>query len=142
MTTSVQLKDLLGVWHLRRQIADRRLDAVGSFLGTARFERDAKGALQRETGVLRFAGGPPMQADRVYRWQEAQGRFLVFFEDGRPFHDFAPYADQRATHLCGADTYRVTYDFAGWPFWTSQWTVTGPRKDLVITTEFSREGQS
>jgi hypothetical protein len=55
---------------------------------------------------------------------------------GHPFHDFR--ADRpEATHLCGEDRYRVSYEF-GEDTWLSRWGVKGPAKDYVMTTRYRR----
>jgi len=60
----------------------------------------------------------------------------VRYKDGRPFHDFL--ADRpEATHVCGEDRYRVSYDFAA-DTWLSRWQVSGPAKDYVMTTRYRR----
>lgn len=64
---------------------------------------------------------------------------VVHFEDGRPFHDFDIATNAAATHLCGEDLYEVQYTFAQWPIWSSQWRVRGPRKDLILKTNFFRD---
>lgn len=142
MARNVTLADFLGTWVLSRRIEDLRLGLRGNFAGSAVFEPSGSLVLQREEGVLRFGDAPPMQATRRYLWDEADGRIVLQFEDGRPFHDFQADGSALATHLCGADNYNVRYDFTEWPVWRSQWQVTGPRKDLILSSQFSRDSPS
>ena len=133
-----QLEDFLGTWRLRRRILDRRAGEAGRLAGLVRFEEGAGGAVQREEGTLTLALRPPMTATRTYLWSTAPGRLVVRFADGGEFHEFADDASlAEAEHLCGDDCYRVRYDFRGWPYWRAVWSVTGPRKDLVITSAFA-----
>ena len=56
----------------------------------------------------------------------------------RSIHD--PLADPspRTVHLCAPDRYEVAYDFTAWPHWSATWTVEGPRKDYVMTSQTIR----
>jgi len=132
------LADFTGTWALARRIDDRRAGLTGLFEGQARFVPDGAGGLwMEEAGTLRYGDAPPMRATRAYRWRAAgRGRIAVAFDDGRPFHDFATDVP-RADHLCGADLYRVRYDFAGWPVWRAIWRVSGPAKDYTMASAFT-----
>ena len=92
-----------------------------------------------ETGHLRLSDGPAMTATRRYSWAFQAGLMRVSFDDGRPFHSFHPGVSGAGTdHLCGADTYRVTYGFADWPVWTAVWQVSGPRKEYSLESRYWR----
>ena len=131
--------DFIGAWRLEREIEDLRLSLTGRLDGRCVFEPDGAELVQTEIGVLRFGEAAPMEARRVYRWREEGARLVVRFDDGRAFHDFEPEAEDAAEHLCGQDVYRVRYAFEEWPEWTSTWRVTGPRKDLILRSRFSRQ---
>lgn len=137
-------EDFAGNWQLTRRIADHLADAEGVFDGTAVLTPETPGRLRYvETGTLRIGTAPPMQASRTYLWQFEPGRgaarVVVRFDDGRAFHSFAPQGVGRGTdHPCGADYYRVAYDFTDWPTWSAQWTVTGPRKNYAMQTFYRR----
>lgn len=128
-----------GDWRLTRRIDDARGQQSGSFEGTARFEPDGLGLRYRESGTLTLDAGGEFAATRRYLWRLADGRVQVFFDDGRPFHDFA--ADGVGSdHPCGADLYRVRYDFSQWPEWQATWTVRGPNKEYVSQSRYRRVG--
>ena len=135
------LARLVGDWAVRRAIVDRRGMVWGRFRGEAAFGRagpraDA-GLRYRETGHLRYAAAAPMAAERAYLWQAAGREVAVAYGDGRPFHSFRLAGDRaEAVHLCGADRYRVAYEFGAWPEWSATWHVTGPRKDYVMRTRY------
>lgn len=131
--------DFAGPWQVARVIDDRRAGQAGVFEGTARFSPNGAGRLRyAETGRLRMGGGVPMQADRVYLWRFDRGRVEVSFDDGRPFHGFALGGVAGADHWCDPDAYRVAYDFSDFPRWRAVWTVTGPRKDYVMDSAYTR----
>ena len=123
----IRLADFEGVWQLTRTIADHVNGQPGELTGHARFTRDDEGLHYREEGLLRIGTLAPVQAMRDYLWRAEGGGIAVYFADGKPFHriDFGAPED---THLCAPDTYRVGYDFSGWPQWEARWAVTGPRK--------------
>lgn len=135
----MRLSDFAGHWRLSRRIEDHAAGQVGLFEGEAVFTADAGGLAYREEGTLRFGSGAPMRAERRYFWREVERRIVVTFADGAPFHDFTAAGQGSGTpHLCGADLYRVTYDFAHWPAWRAEWQVAGPRKDYTSISDYSR----
>ena len=129
-----------GRWQMMRIIENVPEGVIGEFWGECGFAPDGAGLTCREQGVLRFRGAD-YHSGRVSLWRfPGQGRIEVRYEDGRPFHDFL--ADRpEATHLCGADRYRVSYDFGAGndaATWLSRWDVKGPAKDYVMTTRYRR----
>ncbi len=133
------LADFAGRWRLLRRIDDRLNRTAGRLDGTAAFRAEGVGLLCEERGALSYAGGPPVEAVRRYFWRGAPaGRIAVAFADGRRFHSFALGAAATARHDCAPDLYLVSYDFADWPRWRAEWTVTGPRKDYVSVSDYVR----
>ena len=131
------MRDFEGLWSLSREITDTRAGTTGRFDGTARFTPDGDGLLYVETGQLVLSGALPMQAERRYIWRIDGNAIAVDFDDGRPFHTFAPAAPE-ASHWCDPDSYAVTYAFEDWPVWSSSWRVRGPRKDYEMTSIYAR----
>jgi hypothetical protein len=118
---------------------DRKTATIGRLDGVARFTADGEMLRFSESGTL-FYGGLSTEAARDYRFEiVAEDRFRVFFADGRLFHEarvvggIAPVA-----HDCAPDLYRGRYRLDGPERWRLSWRVTGPRKDLVICSVFSR----
>ncbi|HUS55673.1 MAG TPA: DUF6314 family protein [Thermohalobaculum sp.] len=133
-----------GQWQMVRIIENVPEGVIGEFWGECSFAPDGDGLTCDEKGVLRFRGAD-FHSGRVSLWRfPGQGRIEVHYEDGRPFHDFV--ADKpEATHLCGDDYYRVSYDFGpegDRDSWVSRWQVVGPRKDYVMATRYRRIGDS
>ncbi|MEM1343144.1 MAG: DUF6314 family protein [Pseudomonadota bacterium] len=127
-----------GRWQMVRIIENVSEGVIGEFWGEAAFQPGAHGLVCRESGVLRFRGSD-YHAARASLWRfPGAGRIEVRYEDGRPFHDFI-IDEPRAEHACGADRYRVSYDF-GTSEWTSRWEVSGPSKDYQMTTRYYRPG--
>ena len=137
-------EDFAGAWQISRRIEDSLAGQTGRFEGEAVLTPDRPGGLTyREDGVLTLGAGPPMRATRVYLWSFApaggDAGVEVRFEDGRPFHAFIPEGQSDGTdHPCGADLYRVRYDFREWPLWEARWRVTGPRKAYEMTSLYHR----
>ena len=131
------LHHFIGSWRVERTIEDRR-GPPGRFAGLARLSPEGEGLRYREEGTLTLGDGRPMAAHRDYLWREAGDGIDVLFADGRPFHRFRPEGRALGSdHPCGRDLYRVTYDFAAWPRWTADWTVTGPAKDYRMLTAYA-----
>jgi hypothetical protein len=132
-----------GRWTIERAIEDVRAGRAGAFRGEATFARAPGGLAYAEAGTISLGGQGPYAAERRYFWADAGLNAIeVRFADGRFFHRF--YGDEErpaAVHECGADTYRVRYDFARWPRWRAEWRVTGPRKDYGIVSDYRPAGQ-
>ncbi len=133
----ITLQELEGLWRLSRVIEDARAGLTGGLEGQSLWSRGEGGLIQTETGMLHYGNAAPMQATRRYLWRGEGGALQVFFDDGRPFHE-VPQDGGEALHDCPPDTYRVTYRFGGPEAFTTRWHVTGPRKDAVITSTFTR----
>ena len=132
--------DFIGRWQLTRRIDDQFSGQIGQFDGVADFSpQGADGLTYHETGQMAYGAGPRMLAERRYQWRFDEDGVEVFFADGRPFHGFhTDRVTDRARHLCGADLYRVSYDFAAFPDWTATWTVEGPRKLYTSISRYCR----
>jgi len=131
--------ELAGVWRVTRTITDRLAGQSGRFDGQARLVPVPGGQDYAEEGVLRLGDGPVLTAARGYRWRFAGDSVEVAFRDGRPFHRFVPGVTGPGTdHLCGADLYRVRYDWDAGPDWGALWDVQGPRKDYRMESRYAR----
>ncbi len=100
---------------------------------------DGTGLTYTEEGTLAFPGQPPLTARQSYLWRADGAALAVHFQDKTAFHHIdLTKKNPTARHDCAPDTYLVTYDFTAWPNWSATWTVTGPRKDYVSTSRYSR----
>ena len=134
-----RLDDFAGRWRVTREITDRAAGHAGRFEGEATLSPEGEALRYLENGVLTLPGAPPMAATRVYLWHPAPGGVAVHFDDGRFFHAIALDGPRpEAMHDCPPDTYRVAYDFTGWPVWRAVWDVTGPRKDYRMASLYTR----
>jgi hypothetical protein len=134
----MRLQAFAGAWEIERAIEDVRDGRTGRFVGRATFTPVPGGLAYREEGRLALGDAPAMTATRDYLWRDGgAGVIEVYFGDGRFFHRFLPDEPEPAdVHACPPDTYRVRYDFAGWPVWRAEWRVTGPRKDYGMVSRF------
>lgn len=123
---------------MTRVITDHLGVMNGRFTGLASLSGQGDHLRYDEVGQLVLQNGPVMQANRTYHWAFVAGLVQVSFADGSDFHSFAPDGQVAGTtHLCGADTYNVTYDFRDWPRWQTIWHVQGPRKDYRSVSHYS-----
>lgn len=135
----LKIADFEGRWQVRRVISDHLAGQSGAFTGTATLSPRGDGLWDwLESGVIALGGSRPMSAARRYLWRAEGDRIAVLFEDGRPFHDFAPDGAPEAAHWCAPDDYRVRYDFSDWPDWQAEWVVKGPRKDYRMLSRHRR----
>lgn len=88
MTDSFKLEDFEGRWRSARRI--RHDDGtIARSEGAAVLTRDDKGLAYVETGRLRMYMNN-FHYSRRYLWRQSGNGIEVLFEDGRPFHRFAP----------------------------------------------------
>ncbi|MFE0255009.1 DUF6314 family protein [Streptomyces sp. NPDC059010] len=134
---------LAGSWRVERTVRDLASGAEGKFSGTTVFgPLDDGGLLHEESGTFVWQG-VPRPAERTLRFLpgEACGTADVLFADGRPFHDLDLTSGRyTADHPCSADLYRGEFTVLGEDHWRTGWRVRGPAKDLVLSTDYAREG--
>ena len=128
-------------WRLERDLLDRSDGTRGTFTGVVLFTPTDDGGLDlHEEGTMRWpAFTGPASRDYLLKPAARPDALDVFFPDGRPFHrmGFAPDASRDA-HWCDPDTYRVSYTRLGPDHFSYSWDVTGPRKDLLLTSHLTR----
>ena len=130
-----------GTWAVDRQLLDRATGTRGTFSGVVHFSPTDDGGLAfHEEGTMRwptFTG--PASRDYVLKPGGRPDALDVFFPDGRPFHrmSFTPAASHD-NHWCDPDTYRVRYTYGGPDRYGYTWDVTGPGKDLLLTSRLHR----
>ncbi len=129
-----------GTWQVQRQIRDRAAGQVISGAGSARFTPDgADRLIYDEELVLDVPGQTAITGTRRYLWHGVGQQVQVLFADGTPFHAIRledPFSAD--THHCAPDLYEGRYDFSQWPRWDARWRVSGPRKDYLMVTTFTR----
>jgi Family of unknown function (DUF6314) len=139
----MRIEAFRGHWTLTRAIEDVRGGRAGHFEGEATFAPGVGGLAYSERGTMTLDGIGAFAAERRYLWVDGGAAIEVRFEDGRFFHRFlADEPRPAAVHDCGADQYRVRYDFARWPRWRAEWRVRGPAKDYGIVSEYRPAGQA
>ncbi|MFJ4327251.1 DUF6314 family protein [Streptomyces tricolor] len=137
------LAHLAGRWRVERTVRDLASGAEGRFTGTTVFSAlDGGGLLHEESGTFTWQG-VARPAHRTLRFLPGPtpGRADVRFADGRPFHELDLTAGRYvADHPCAADLYRGEFTVRDADRWRTVWRVGGPAKDLVLTTDYVREG--
>lgn len=143
MLASPSLREfLLGRWSVNRTLEDLASGATGTFTGTATFtEHDDDALLHREQGTLAWASHAPSTATRTLIWRPTSHDTAdVFFEDGRFFHSLnLGEGTDTPEHLCSPDIYRGAFSIDGSDEWTYAWRVTGPQKNLILSTRMTRQ---
>ncbi|WP_405579557.1 DUF6314 family protein [Streptomyces sp. NBC_01092] len=134
---------LAGHWRAERTVRDLASEATGEFSGTTAFgPLEGGGLLHRESGTFVWQS-VPRPAERTLRFLpgSSPGTADVRFADGRPFHDLDLTSGRHvADHPCSADLYRGEFTVLDEDHWRTLWRVRGPAKDLILTTDYAREG--
>lgn len=138
-----ELSDFRGRWTLVREIEDRRAGQNLRAEGAAVLYPADGQYIYDEEVTLYVPGQVPMLGTRRYLWRQEAARIAVHFEDGRFFHGLTlGRPGTQDHHDCAPDSYDVKYNFSGWPDWRVIWTVQGPRKSYVLTTEYCRASKT
>lgn len=137
---------LAGGWRVERSVRDLASGARGSFSGATVFEPldDEKGLLHHESGtfVWQDVARPAERTLRFLADEDGAGRADVRFADGRPFHDLDLTSGHHVTdHPCAADLYRGEFTVHDADHWRTVWRVGGPAKDLLLTTDYTRDSE-
>ncbi|TGB13708.1 DUF6314 family protein [Streptomyces sp. MZ04] len=136
------LRYLAGTWQVERTARDLAGDAAGHFSGATAFTWADGGLLHHESGTFTWQG-TARPAERTLRFLPgaAPGTADVRFADGRPFHDLDLRTGRHRTdHPCAQDLYRGEFAVYDEDHWWTRWRVAGPAKDLILTTEYRRQG--
>jgi hypothetical protein len=128
-----------GAWRLAREIVAVDGEPIGTADGEAVFTMEDGVLVYRETGRMRLgAYTGPMSRTLLYH-PAGGARAAVHFDHGGFFHDLDLSTGAWATdHPCRDDIYRGEYVVLDAGRWRQEWVVTGPAKDHVITTRFTR----
>ncbi|MEU1705748.1 DUF6314 family protein [Streptomyces sp. NPDC005706] len=137
------LAHLAGRWRVERSVRDLAGGDEGRFAGVTVFSPlDGGGLLHEESGEFTWRG-VTRPATRTLRFLPGRepGTADVRFADGRPFHELDLTSGRYVVgHPCAADFYRGEFTVADADHWRTVWHVGGPAKDLVLTTDYVREG--
>ncbi|MFE5405020.1 DUF6314 family protein [Streptomyces sp. NPDC056580] len=137
------LAHLAGRWRVERRVRDLAGGDEGRFTGVTVFSPlDGGGLLHEESGEFTWRG-VTRPATRTLRFLPGRepGTAHVRFADGRPFHELDLTSGRYvAAHPCAADFYRGEFTVTDADRWRTVWRVGGPAKDLVLTTDYVREG--
>jgi hypothetical protein len=128
--------DLLGVWQLRRRLADRRTGRFGRITGRLELSRAGSAVRWLEVGRLEWDGAVFPVTRELSLTSDVDG-WQVRFADGRLFHPWRPGAV--VEHPCRADLYRGLIDVdARHTRLRVLWDVVGPGKEQRIVTRCRR----
>lgn len=134
---------LAGSWRVERSVRDLASGEEGVFSGTTVFgPLEDGGLLHHECGTFVWRE-VPRPAERTLRFLpgSSPGTADVRFADGRFFHDLDLTSGRYlADHPCSADLYRGEFTVRDEDHWRAVWRVRGPAKDLVLGTDYAREG--
>lgn len=135
---------LVGSWSLNRTIADYESGLRGWFHGTAELHPAGSGpawgpARYDEVGQLRLGAYEGAARRSLVFVPREDATVLVNFGDGRRFIE----CDLRtglwhARHLCGDDTYELTFDVRSPDVLDEHWRVRGPSTDYEAWTTLRR----
>ncbi|MQY38985.1 hypothetical protein SRB17_70000 [Streptomyces sp. RB17] len=137
------LEHLVGRWRVERHVRDLTSGDEGRFEGVVHFTRLTRGALLHEESGTFTWRGVARPATRTLRFLPGPtpGTADVRFADGRPFHELDLGSGRYvAEHPCAADLYRGEFTVRDADHWRTVWRVGGPAKDLLLTTDYVREG--
>jgi Family of unknown function (DUF6314) len=133
---------LLGAWNVERWIDDSLSGDVGTFHGTATFEKEGDDDPRvrfDETGIVRFGDYSGRARRRLFFTETPGSHIEVSFADGHHFIEL-DLRDGSSTdhHQCANDGYDVTTLVIDDDRIEEQWRVRGPAKNYVAVTMMTR----
>ena len=141
-------------WMVNKDLVYERGGISTTFEGTATltaYDDGARaGVLCSEAGSLHLPSGDVESRSHTLFCYDGQRLELRFVDDpsvaaSRPFADSSTWSGGTCTslvHPCGPDVYTGTVAFASPDRWRQEWRVTGPRKQGVIVSKFTRKHSS
>jgi hypothetical protein len=132
---------LLGRWQLERVNRDLGSGVSGTFTGFVTFTPDGDRIRQHESGLMSWGSYTgPASRDYLMHPSNSPSRLDVHFSDGREFHSL-DLSDGcwTAEHGCSPDLYVGTFTALGPNRLEYSWRVTGPSKDLLLSTVLTRD---
>ena len=141
-------------WTVSKDLVYERGGISTTFEGTATltaYDDGARaGVLCSEAGSLQLPSGDVESRSHTLFCYDGQRLELRFVDDpsvaaSRPFADSSTWSGGTCTslvHPCGPDVYTGTVAFASPDRWRQEWRVTGPRKQGVIVSKFTRKHSS
>jgi hypothetical protein len=131
-----------GRWEIVRRIDDRRAGTQHVMQGSGCFQpaASAPATLVYDEAVVWQPAGQTMTGTRRYLIADIAGAAArVLFDDGRLFHALDLSAGACPVHHhCPPDLYAGSYRVLDRNRFIVRWAVTGPRKDSVLVTTFTR----
>ncbi|WP_434617822.1 DUF6314 family protein [Arthrobacter sp. A5] len=141
---------LAGSWRVERTLLDRSTGVRGRFQGTVLFEpadggptsqtSTAKVLRQREHGTISWPTHTGTATREYLLHATTEPAILdMYFPDERFFHTLNLSTGRWTTgHGCDPDTYNVTYRAVSSMRLDYEWDVSGPAKDLLLSTSLFR----
>ncbi|PRW63057.1 DUF6314 family protein [Actinopolyspora mortivallis] len=128
-----------GWWSLWRVISDPDGTRMGEFDGSGSFRAVDDVLVYEEQGTLRL-GDYRGNAFRSLRYHvTGPGRAEVYFDYGGFFHTLDLRSGHcRTHHPCRDDLYQGEFGVADENRWWQRWVVSGPTKNHVLHTVFTR----
>lgn len=138
-TSAFDLSIYEGEWSFHRQSTDG-----AAMLGQATISPENDHYIYEESGELTLPTGRRLIFNRTYYWVGDGAALRIYFDSAcrNLFLHLIPVFDGTkhvgsASHQCGGDTYDAELTFGGQAFRT-MYTVSGPRKDYVLASEYRR----
>lgn len=138
----LELKHLLGWWHLERRM--ERFDGVplGTMVGVARFGPTVEQRLLYRERVLHMpVAAPALAATQSYLYALFDNRLRLHFADARLFVDLLVVGDRTewGEHACGRDHYRLRFSLLEGRRMKQEVEVVGPRKQYRTHTSWIKK---
>lgn len=139
-TSAFDLSVYEGAWSFHRQSTDGTV-----MLGQATIGSEHDHYLYEESGELTLPTSQRLLFNRTYYWVGDGAALLIYFDRSRsnlfltlrPVFDGTNYVGS-ALHQCGDDTYDAEFTFDGGQAFRTMYSVSGPRKDYILTSEYRR----
>lgn len=137
----MNLEDLIGKWNISRILSGVDGTPQGSMRGIGQFELyEGSQLLYQEQLWHETKHEEILFATKFYRYHFGPNELSIYFykeEENRLFMTL-PLVEMKGEALCKQDHYHLQWDWINEDYFLTRYTITGPKKDTIIESEFKR----
>ena len=139
----MDVKSLIGYWHLWRTICNTQTGKLSAMWGAGTFSSFKKGHLSYFEEVNHWTVAQTLhRATKKYGYRFTSQALEIYSKDETEGKFFLKMPLQKknleGTATCGSDCYQLHWRWQGNKTFWQRYCITGPRKNYVITSIFSR----
>lgn len=137
----MNFEDLIGKWKISRTLSSLDGAAQGLMQGIGQFELyEGSQLLYQEQLWHTTEHEDILFATKFYRYHFSLDQVSIYFykEENNRLFMTVPLKEMRGEALCNQDRYTLKWDWISEDHFFTHYTITGPKKNTLIESEFKR----